>query len=1061
MVVRQGGQSRGLQHKAAVLMQTVLRSGVRTSSVVRGACCLAGWLMVTSHALAAETITFNRDIRPILSDNCFFCHGPDAGTREAELRLDTAEGLFGEAGVQGTVLPGDPAASELIRRIRSSDADELMPPPESHKELTPEQIALLERWVAEGADYEGHWAFEPVVVADTAHSSTTEAIDDLVSRRLAERELPAVGQADRVTLLRRLHFDLTGLPPTPAEAEAFLADGSPDAYEQLVDRLLSSPHYGERMAMWWLDLVRYADTVGYHGDQPMSVSPFRDYVIAAFNSNMPFDQFTIEQLAGDLLEEPTTQQQIAAGYNRLGMMSAEGGVQPKEYLAKYIAERVRNVSGAWLGVTLGCAECHDHKFDPFTSRDFYRFEAFFADIKERGLYAGGQWGPNIQVPDDAEQAKRAALEKSVAEAKQQLLEETPAVVAARKAWEETLVAWTPLVAEKVESRSGVTLTPRDDGALLASGENPATDTYTLRYDGLPAGVTAVRLDVLPDGSLPKQGPGRAGNGNFVLSEIRLEVHAEDGSVTPVPLQNASATYEQTGAAGENPYGKWAVTAAIDEDAKGPTWGWAVMEQVGRPHAAVFETGADLTLPEGSTLVVHLDQNLDNPQHTIGCFRLSATTAARPVAAADAVPAAVAAAVAMAEADRSSEQQALVAEHFRSIAAELAPLREQIASLEKQRADLDAAITTTLVTETVEPRMVRVLARGNWMDESGEEVTPGVPEALCHQPADGESEQVNAEAEDRLTRLDLARWIVNKKNPLTARVFANRLWAVLFGEGLSRRLDDVGAQGEWPTHPELLDRLAADFMTHDWDVKWLVKAIVMSDAYQRSSVVTPELVAVDPGNRWLAHQGRFRLDAELVRDNTLAISGLLVRRVGGESVFPYQPVGYWAYLNFPSRQWQQDSGDDLYRRGLYTHWQRQYLHPSLLAFDAPSREECTAKRARSNTPLQSLALLNDPSYVEAARVFAQELLTSEGTERERLDRAFQRAVTRSATDEELAVLVDLLASHRAAYLADAEAAAALVDVGEAAVPESLETAELAAWTNVARVILNLHEVVTRN
>ena len=346
MVVRQGGQSRGLQHKAAVLMQTVLRSGVRTSSVVRGACCLAGWLMVTSHALAAETITFNRDIRPILSDNCFFCHGPDAGTREAELRLDTAEGLFGEAGVQGTVLPGDPAASELIRRIRSSDADELMPPPESHKELTSEQIALLERWVAEGADYEGHWAFEPVVVADTAHSSTTEAIDDLVSRRLAERELPAVGQADRVTLLRRLHFDLTGLPPTPAEAEAFLADGSPDAYEQLVDRLLSSPHYGERMAMWWLDLVRYADTVGYHGDQPMSVSPFRDYVIAAFNSNMPFDQFTIEQLAGDLLEEPTTQQQIAAGYNRLGMMSAEGGVQPKEYLAKYIAERVRQERGS-------------------------------------------------------------------------------------------------------------------------------------------------------------------------------------------------------------------------------------------------------------------------------------------------------------------------------------------------------------------------------------------------------------------------------------------------------------------------------------------------------------------------------------------------------------------------------------------------------------------------------------------------------------------------------------------------------------------------------------------
>jgi len=776
--------------------------GFTSATIAAGIWAVFGLAVTQVSALGDEAIRFNRDIRPILSDNCFFCHGPDAGTREADLRLDTAEGLFGEQPGEGPVVAGDVEASELVRRIRSEDAGEVMPPPGAHKELSAEQRDLLEAWVREGADFEGHWAFEPVALPSDDQTSSTAAIDAAIDRRVGEQGLPIAPRTDRVTLLRRLHFDLIGLPPTPDEAEAFLSDMSADAYERLVDRLLASPHYGERMAMWWLDLVRYADTVGYHGDQQMSVSPFRDYAIAAFNGNMPFDQFTIEQIAGDLLPEPTREQQIAAGYNRLGMMSAEGGVQPKEYLAKYIAERVRNVSGAWLGITLGCAECHDHKFDPFTTRDFYRFEAFFADIKERGLYAGGDWGPKMRLPTAEQEGRLAELDAAIAALKEQ-----------------------------------------------------------------------------------------------------------------------------------------------DE-----------------------------------------------------------------------------------------------------------PPQEDVDALVKQREAVEAAVLTTLVTETVEPRMVRVLARGNWMDESGDEVTPGFPESLAGEP----------HTDARLTRLDLARWIVDRRNPLTARVLVNRLWALLFGEGLSRRLDDVGAQGEWPSHPGLLDRLAADFMAQGWDVKRLVKAIVMSEAYQRSSVAAPEVLAADPGNRWLARQGRFRLDAELVRDNALAVSGLLVRRIGGESVFPYQPVGYWAYLNFPTRQWQQDQGDDPYRRGLYTHWQRQYLHPSLLAFDAPSREECTAKRARSNTPLQSLALLNDPSYVEAARVFAQEILArGGGSERERIDFAFQRAVTRPATDEEAAVLESLLADQREAYAADPEAATALLAVGEAAVPEALDAAELAAWTNVARAILNLHEVVTRN
>lgn len=1034
-------------------------------------CASSKWMLVALMALAIcpaiqaadvglpDVVEFNRDIRPILSDNCFFCHGPDKNKRKADLRLDTAEGLSGKPGEPGAVVPGKPADSELFRRITSTDPEQKMPPAESGKSLTPRDIALLKKWIEQDAKFEGHWAFLPIKrptkSRDSVFQSATQ-IDSFIRESLANQKLVSSPAADRITLIRRLSFDLIGLPPSPDEVATFVNDSSSNAYEKLVDRLLKSPHYGERQAMWWLDLVRYADTVGYHGDQDMSVSPFRQYVIDSFNANKRFDQFTVEQLAGDLLPNGTRDQKIASGYNRLGMMSAEGGVQDKEYLAKYIAERVRNASGTWLGITLGCAECHDHKFDPLTTRDFYRFEAFFADIQERGLYSGanadGNWGPFVKVPNAEQEAALAKIDQQIVETKKILDTTTPELAAAQATWEKSQIVWTLLKPDSITSTEGVTLTAKEDSSILASGKNPATDTYSLVVKNPPANITAFRLEVLPDDSLPKKGPGRAGNGNFVLSEFTVKQVIGDTIDEAVPLQNATATYEQTGFADANPYKKWAIAAAIDGDAKGKTWGWAVMEKVGQPHIAVFETAKDVAGGEGSTLVISMLQNLDNPQHTIGRFRLSIATSPRPIRADQAPPPNIAALLAIAADQRNDSQKNELAAHFRSIAPTLDAFRKQLADQEKSRRDLDASIPSTLITASVQPRMVRVLKRGNWMDDSGEEVTPGFP-AILSQPL---------ESPTRLNRVDLAKWIVSNDNPLTARVFVNRVWKLLFGAGLSRKLDDLGAQGEWPSHPLLLDHLAASFIESGWDVKQLIKSIVMSQTYRQSSFVSRELREADPYNRWLARQGRFRLDAELVRDNALSISGLLVTKLGGKSAKPYQPPGYFAYLNFPTREWQNDSGENLYRRGLYTHWQRQYLHPSLLAFDAPNREECTADRARSNTPLQSLVLLNDPSYVEAARAFAELILRNGGSApRDRLNFAFRRAVSRDMKPAEAEVLERLLQTHLDEYKLDANAANELLTVGAKPTPTDLDKSELAAWTSVARTILNLHETITRN
>ncbi len=1022
-------------------------------------------LVSVASLVRGEDVDFVRDIRPILADKCYACHGPDAEQRQADLRLDTKEGAFVDLGGHFAIVAGSPDQSELVRRINSADQDEVMPPPDHPKQLSDREKRVLATWVRQGAEWQDHWAY--VVprrhrTPEIKSGSAANFIDALIIARLTERGIHPSAAADRRTLIRRLSFDLTGLPPTAAEVEAFLGDRSDGAYEAIVDRLLSSQHYGERMAIYWLDLVRYADTVGYHGDQDVSVSPFRDYVINAFNNNMPLDRFTREQLAGDLLPNPTRDQLVASGYNKLGMMSAEGGVQPKEYLAKYIAERVRTASSVWLGSTLACAECHDHKFDPFTTKDFYRFAAFFADIQERGLYSGanrdGNWGPKVDVPDDELPGLLEPVEARIAMLQQTIDTSTPELEAAQRAWEQEFAVgnsqWQILQPTTVTALHDVKLKVLKDKSVLASGNNPAQNTYTFTSKPPPGQITGFRIEVLPDDSLPKKGPGRAGNGNFVLSEFRVAVASEGNRPTPVALHNAVATIEQSHAGDATPYGKWNAASAIDNDAKGSSWGWAILPEAGKPNEMTVETKEPLVVGE-QTLTITLEQNHTNPKHTLGRFRLSATSSPPPLLPSkrNSLPDDIQQALAVAADQRSAEQQQQLSAYYRgSVAPILAEPRKQLATAEAEKAKLIAAHTrTSLITVSVDPREIRVLPRGNWMDDSGDVVQPGVPHFLKQ-----------LQSEDRATRADLAAWITARDNPLTARVFVNRLWKLFFGSGLSKVLDDLGSQGEPPVYPELLDSLAVEFVDSGWDVKHMVKLIVMSDTYRQSSLFSGKLLSDDPYNRLLARQSRFRLDAEMVRDNALAISGLLVRNVGGRSARPYQPAGLYRHLNFPQRQYKHDTGANQYRRGLYTHWQRQFLHPAMKAFDAPPREECTAERPRSNTPLAALVLLNDPSFVEAARVFAEKTIRGGGeSTHERLDWMFKQSLSRTPNDEERAVIERLLQSHLKQYREQTAEAKKLISIGLWPVPNDLDVVELAAWTSIARTIFNLHETITRN
>jgi hypothetical protein len=947
------------------------------------------------------TVKFNRDIRPILSDNCFSCHGPDKNKRKAKLRLDTREGLFGTIEDRSTVVPGKPAKSELFRRITTHDPDEIMPKNKTGQTLSPAQIELIKKWIAQGAPWEGHWAYMPPArspVPKVKHSHwPANPIDNFILARLQAEKLKPSPDADRRTLLRRLSFDLTGLPPTPEATEAFVADRSPRAYEKVVDGLLASPHYGERMAEMWLDEVRYADTDGFHADNYRSVYPYRDYVIRAFNEDLPFDQFTREQLAGDLLPHRTRDQWIASTYNRLGRSTEEGGAQAKEYLAKYAADRVRATSETWLGSTMGCCECHDHKFDPFLTRDFYSFEAFFADIKEQGV--GVREG--VPIPTEDQAAALKALKAKIAALQKTLNRSTPALEAAQKTWEGTLAPpqlamdnWFsvgPFSAASFDAAFDTAFEPETNANRLAPYANGLAWTAQPSYtDGVSHNdftgtnsATYLYRTIYADAARPLK--------VFLGSDDAIKVWFNGTNVLNNKIQRAAL---------------------------------ADQEQL------------ELSLQPGEN---ELLVKIVNGNGLSGFYFQAG------------VPSNLVAALQRPADQRAPEQKAELASYFRSFAPELQPVRAGIVALQAQEAELRKTFPVTLATVAEEPRVTRVLPRGNWMNDSGEIVAPATPAFLPHDPA----------GTNRLTRLDLANWIVSRNNPLTARVMVNRLWKLYFGVGISKTVDDFGARGEWPVHPELLDWLANEFMDSGWDVKHMVKLMVMSHTYAQSAVVSDKLRERDPDNRLLARQSAFRLDAEMVRDNALAVSGLLVDKIGGPSVKPYQPDGYWDQLNFPKRTYQADHGDALYRRGLYTFWCRTFLQPSLQAFDAPSREECTIERVNSNTPLQALALLNDPTYVEAARGLAEEAVRRGGSGvADRINWTFLRTLDRKPTRAEAALLRSLYGQEYAHYAHDPADAHALLSVGEHPLPKDGNVGELAAWTSVARTVLNMSETITR-
>lgn len=986
-------------------------------------------------AAAEDEISFNRDIRPILSDKCFYCHGPDKNTREADLRLDIREAAI----EMEAIVPGDVKASESYWRITSDDEDELMPPPDSHKSLTDAEKKLLARWIEEGAKYEAHWAYLPVSRPEGLPNGSP-AIDAIVEERLTNEGLKMSDRADDATLLRRLHFDITGLPPKPGDLARFRKIG----IESYVDELLASPHYGERMAMEWLDAVRYADTVGYHGDQPLEVSPFRDYVIDSFNRNKPFDQFTIEQIAGDLLPEATLEQKVAAAYNRLGQSSNEGGIQDAEYIAKYQSERVRTTSTAWLGATLACAECHDHKFDPYSAEDFYRFAAFFADILEKGAYTGdgayqedtGKYqgagyrftnrGPQLEVPTEEQGAEQEELKSKLAMAKAELQKTSPGLEAATEKW-------------AAERSAGIGSTEPVDYVYLddKGGKNEVTTS----------GVTFVT-----------EKNGKVHQGSFSRSQSGPELiqHIVNGSKKPLVISEGSVLFAYVWLDEKNPpkqimlqfhheKGGWSHRAWWGTEELIP-YGRGSRDHRHRKRGDLPEAGkwvrlevpvSDLALKAGDKITQLAYTQFGGLAYwdTAGIH-----TSAAAYRLAD-LPENVQKILTKTQSERAGEEQNELLAHYRTIAPELKPLRAKVAQLEAELEKVRNSIRTVPATISAKPREIRVLPRGNWMDKSGPVVTPATPHFLP---------KIDV-AEGKGTRLELAKWIASPENPLTARTFANRLWARFFGSGISSALEELGSQGVWPTHPELLDWLAAEFLDSGWDVKHLVRTIVLSDAYAQSSKSSPELEEQDPYNHLLARQSGIRLPAELIRDNALAVSGLLNPETGGRSVKPYQPEGYYQHLNFPRRKYEEDHNENQYRRGLYTHWQRTFLHPAMKAFDAPAREECTMVRESSSTPLQALVLLNDPSFVEAAKSLA--------AESEDILDMFEKVLTRRPTPGELLVLEELLAAEEDRFSSDSGAAEELLKVGLKEVPTD-NLPQLAARTSVARAILNLKETITR-
>jgi hypothetical protein len=1129
-----------------------------------------------------KPIEFDRDIRPILSNKCFACHGPDKARRKAGLRLDTPEGAVAPSkSGERAVVAGDLDQSELFQRITAEDDAQRMPPKNSGKTLEPAEIERLRSWIEQGGRYTRHWSLvpptRPKLPSVRDRSWCANPIDSFILARLETEGLRPSAEGDRAVLIRRLYLDLTGLPPALDEVDRFLAERGPDAYERVVDRILADPAYGEHWGRMWLDLARYADSAGYADDPLRTIWAYRDYVVRSFNANTPFDQFTIEQLAGDLLPNPTLEQLIATAFHRNTLTNNEGGTDDEEFRNIAVVDRVNTTMAVWLGATMACAQCHDHKYDPFTQQEYFRLFAFFNNTRDADRT---DESPTLPIYSDQQKAQKANWQREVDGLEATLGKSTLELEAGQARWEHSLAAepaWQPLEPASASSRSGTKLSVRDDRSIFA-GSAGKTDVYTVTMPLSGLRLTALRLEALPDEALPSKGPGYAG-GNFVVSRllaavappvsrrkagryVRIELPGQEKILSLAEVQvyegeenvarggearqssvafdgpaaraidgNTDGRYEEAKSTthtevSDDPW--WEVDLKrqrpVDRiliwnrtdnglhtrlagfriillnDAREPVWtevvqeppnpsvelapggarpvvftfaaadyaqpsfeaasvinnkdvaskGWAIADKTGHAHALTLVPAAPVEFEPGSTLSVKIEQLFAQEQHTLGRFRIAVTDDERATEFARTLPP-ILAILKVPPDGRTDAQRTELARYYRTaVAPELRDARERLAHLRKQLAELKPVTTVPILRELDETarRKTRIQHRGNFLDV-GDEVTPGVPAALHALPAGAPP--------DRLT---LARWLVAEENPLTARVVANRYWEQLFGIGLVATSEEFGTQGERPSHPELLDWLATELVRLNWDLKRFVRLLVTSAAYRQDSRVEPEKLSRDPDNRLVARGPRCRLPAETVRDQALAVSGLLSATMFGPPVRPPQPkLGVTAAFG-SGIDWEPSTGQDRYRRGVYTTWRRSNPYPSMATFDAPNREICTIRRMRTNTPLQALVTLNDPVYVEAAQALARRIARGGSSPSERAGYGFRLCLDRPPTDPELVRLVRLYEHARAAYAGDPESARAMVGESSGPIPKDADVADLAAWTVVANVLLNLDEMLMR-
>ena len=1033
-----------------MLLETRRRRRGTLWAVLGGAALLGSAL---GSFAAPPAPSFNRDVLPLLSENCFACHGPDSKEGMGRLRLDRRESvLIAAASGKAAIVPGFPQRSELIRRIASSSPAGRMPPAHSHKKpLTTGQVELLKRWIAAGATFDRHWAFVPPV-RHPVPAGATHPIDAFVRARLKQEGLTPAPPADPATLLRRVSFDLTGLPPRPDEVSSFVSDRSPDAFERRVDRLLASAHFGERMAMWWLDLARYSDTDGYQSDETRTNWPWRDWVIDSFNANKRFDQFTLEQFAGDMLPGAGPEQRLATCFHRNHMTNGEGGRDPEESRIDYVMDRVATTGSVWLGLTLNCAQCHSHKFDPISHQDYYRLFAFFNSIDEDGK-AGKAARPYLTVRSPYStraltEAREhlAEVEPVEREARRTALQGFPVWLSARRAATAASVGWQPLRAHSLVGVEGSKLVQSADGSILAAGPNPRQDDYRLSARSPLGVITGIRLDVFP-GSNGAFSRGK--DGEFLLTDIKFQVRRTGSTqVRDIPIVQAVADYS-TDKAKNNNYGD--VRDTLDDD---PRNGWSTR---GAPpaaiHSAVYELANPLRPGKDEELLFEMRHRSTVGDANVARFRVSVIdqpgdavrgTGPTPIeqlrAAGDAdvrtLPAAL---------QRRLEEQFLEGDGaYVSARTRLEAARRQVAEVQKAAEPLEVMV----LQERAAARPTHVLVRGVW-DKKGERVEPDVPAAVA--PWNGTGSK---------SRLGLAQWLVDPKNPLTSRVIVNHLWQLVFGTGLVRTPEDFGLQGERPTHPELLDWLAVEFVESGWDVKALLRLMVTSQTYRQSSVTPEPLRVRDPDNRLLARSSRFRLPAWMLRDAALSRAGLLNPAIGGPPVRPHQPDGVWEEIFMGRFKYESTPGRAQYRRTLYAFWRRS-IAPTFL-FDAAQRRVCEVRRPITNTPLQALTLLNDGTQREASHALAVRFAIQSQPVTQTLRELFRAVLGREARDPELKVLEREYSRALTYYRGHPEKAAALLDVESAGMspPDVLKQVARAALSLTASTLLNLDEALTR-